>query len=92
MTYHRGTLAEFDAWHQTAMVQESISPEGKVGFNSGQLAPQNQRTTAYSDPIPHSSNSDDYIWSYGAYPHAVKEKLSMDDVISLGWFPDEDIE
>ena len=87
MTYHRGTLTEFNTWHDTAMISASIPSEGRVGFVKGVLAPDNQRTVAYSDAVLHPSNADDYIWVYGDYPDG--ESLTLTEVQTMGWFPEE---
>ncbi|MDB2415444.1 hypothetical protein N9W34_06705 [Rickettsiales bacterium] len=86
MTYNRGTLAEFNIWHDYAMMAEAISASGKVGLVKGVPAPENQRTMAYSVVIKHPVNADDYIWAFGDYPHADKDQLSLDDVAAEGWF------
>lgn len=65
--YHRGTLAQFNTWHETANAAEGITPEGKIGFVDGKPAPNNQRTTAYSSAQANPNKVDDYVWLYGAY-------------------------
>jgi len=65
--YHRGTLVQFNTWHNDAMIKEGIPPEGKVGFVNSEPAPENQRTTAYSSATQNPNKTDDYIWIYGAY-------------------------
>lgn len=89
MMYHRGVIEEFNIWHELAKQAAGIPPEGKVNLCNGQLVPYNQRTTAYTEAIQNSSGSNDYIWAYGEYPGHDKEKLSIDDVMSAGWFADE---
>ncbi len=87
MTYHRGTLAEFDAWHNITMDDAGIvTPAGRIGNCKGAPAPDNQRTVVYSTVIPHPTNEDDYIWIYGAYVDSDKAILSQDDVLTAGWF------
>ncbi|MGR3218838.1 MAG: hypothetical protein ACUZ8H_03345 [Candidatus Anammoxibacter sp.] len=86
--YNRGTLEDFNVWHNNIKVSEGIVAGGRVGSIKGVLAPDNQRTTTYSTALPHPSN-DDYVWNYGGHPDAEKEDLSTDDVKSLGWFPNE---
>ena len=82
--YNRGTLAQFNIWHEAAMASEEIVlPNGKVGYINGIEAPTNQRTIAYSEAIPHPINNDDYIWDCGSYPSDIE--LTIDDVKSLGW-------
>lgn len=89
MSYYRGTLAEFNTWHDAAMVSEGIIlPDGKIGYVKGVPAPDNQRTIAYSSTILHPANADDYIWFYGDYPDDNKTPMSEDDVIAAGWFPE----
>lgn len=83
--FHRSTLAEFNAWHKTAMLSEGIPPEGRIGYVNGVLAPDNQRTMAYSDPITHPVNTDDCIWHYGEYPDTKKTVLSQEDTVAVGW-------
>lgn len=90
MTYHRGTLAEFNTWHQVAKVAAGIPAEGRIGSVNGKPAPDNQRTTAVSRVIIHPTNKDDYIWSYGEYPDG--DDLSISEVKALGWFGEDDAE
>lgn len=87
MTYHRGTLAQFDTWHTAAKTSAGITPEGKVGFVNGVPAPDKQRTIAYSEAIAHPSNVDDYIWPYSDYQDGTV--LTADAVKTAGWFPEE---
>ena len=90
MTYHRGTLAEFNAWHAPIKITEGIVGDGRVGCINGVEHPENQRTTSYATTIPHPINTDDYIWYYGDYPDAEKTSLSQSDVEAAGWeFPTE---
>lgn len=86
--YHRGTLEQFNIWHETVKIAEGITPAGKIGYVAGKSAPNNQRTTAYSEAIPHPLNENDYIWQYGNYPES--EILTTEDVIAVGWFNSED--
>lgn len=86
MTYHRGTLAEFDTWHEAAKTSEGIPSEGKIGFIKGVPMPDNQRTTAYSKAKAHPINADDYVWRYSDYPDGGKDNLSKEDVQTAGWF------
>ena len=65
--YHRGTLAQFNTWHNAVMVKEGIPINGKVGFVNGEPAPQNQRTIAYSSVEANPNALNDYVWLYGAY-------------------------
>ena len=86
--YNRGTLAQFQAWHNTAMAAENIpNPEGKIGYVNGQPAPDSQRTTAYSQTIQHPLGGDDYIWLCGNY--CTNKNLDLEQVKLLGWFNDE---
>ena len=87
MTYHRGTLEEFNTWHDTAKITEGITAEGKIGFIGGVPAPNNQRTMAYSEVIQNPDSSDDYIWAYGDYAIAERAVLNQTDVNDLNWFP-----
>ncbi len=86
MSYHRGTLAEFNTWHDTVKIAERYP---KVGNVSGVPTPANQQTVAYSDAILHPTNSDDYIWQDGKYPREGETMLSESEVKALGWFPEE---
>lgn len=88
MTYHRGTLAQFNTWHSAAMISDDIPiPDGKIGFVNGIPAPKNQHTIAYSTATLHPSNADDYIWVYGDYPD--RESLTLTEIQTAGWFPEE---
>lgn len=75
--YHRGTLAQFNTWHDSAKLSEGLP---KVGYVNGIPAPQNQQTISYSDATQNPNGSDDYIWLYGAYPDS---KLSI--LITIPW-------
>ena len=66
--YHIKTLAEFNTWHDVAKASEGIINNGKVGCVNGVLAPDNQKTVAYSKPIQKLDLTDEYIFSYGKYP------------------------
>jgi hypothetical protein len=82
--YQRGTLEEFEAWHEIAMEAENIPPEGKVGILNNEPAPDKQRTTVYSESIQHPLGGDDYIWLCGNYCNGdVYTDLEVKD---LGWF------
>ncbi len=83
--YLKGTIEEFEVWHATAKELEGIPPEGKVGYVNGVPAPNNQRTTAYSDAIKHPTE-ELYVWKAGAYPMG-GELLTLEQVKNLGWFP-----
>ena len=89
MTYHRGTFAEFNTWHNAAMLAEGITEEGRVGFINGIPAPDSQRTTAYSESYLHPTNEDDYVWTYGSHIDVEKTSSSQSEVEALGWFPAE---
>lgn len=80
---HRGTLSEFNAWHNQAKTSEELP---KVGYVNNTPAPYNQKTTAYSQAIKNPNKADDYIWPFGAYPIKDKAILSQADVINLNWF------
>lgn len=86
LMYHRGTLVEFNTWHDAAKTSYGIPEGGLIGFVDGVEAPDKQRTLAYSDAEPHPTNSDDYIWLYGDYIDGSKDDLDEDAVIALGWF------
>lgn len=68
--YHRGTLAQFNTWHQAAMIKEGIPAGGKIGYANGVLSPNTQRTTAYSGAQANPNVADDYVWLYGAYKNS----------------------
>lgn len=84
--YHRGTLAEFNTWHENAKSLAGIPAEGVIGNLDGEPAPHNQRTTAYVNAWQNPDNPDDYVWPYEAYPDDIKESLSRDDFLALNWF------
>jgi hypothetical protein len=82
--YQRGTLAQFEVWHNAAMEAENIpSPDGKIGYVNGQPAPNRQRTTAYSQVIQHPMGGDDYIWNCGKYCDG--DVYTLLEVQDLGW-------
>ena len=90
MTFRRGTLAEFNTWHDAAMIRANIpTPYGRIGFVKGVPAPDNQRTMVVSRAILHPSNADDYIWSYGDYPDIKKPLLTLTEIRTSGWYPGE---
>lgn len=82
MTYHRGTLQEFNDWHEQVKILEGLP---KVGYVNGVPAPQNQQTTEYSIPIQSPDGLDDYIWDYGDYPIDGQARLDINNFKS--WFP-----
>lgn len=86
MTYHRGTLLEFNTWHDVVKIKEGLP---KVGYVNGQPAPNNQETTAYSSATQNPDESDDYVWRYGAYPIVGKQDLSQADIDNLKWFGED---
>ena len=81
--YYRGTLEEFNVWHNEVILILGLP---LVGYVNGVLAPQNQETVAYSQAIKNPNGTNDYIWSYGAYPIEGKVSLSQSDINSLNWF------
>ena len=83
--YNKGTLEQFNEWHDRVKILEGITPEGKVGFVDGVPAPDRQRTTAYSQASKHPTD-DIYIWQYGAYPTG--ETFTSLQVREMGWFPE----
>jgi len=83
----RGTLQQFESWHETAKISENIPQEGKVGYLKGKLAINRQKTINYSDAIKHPINENDYIWLCGNY--CTNENLDLEQVKLLGWFNDE---
>lgn len=85
MTYYRGILTEFTAWHANAIQMEGLP---KSGYINGFLVPQNQETIAYSQSIQNPNKTDDYIWLYGRYPIENKTSLSQADIDALNWFPE----
>lgn len=89
MTYHSGTFAEFDTWEDAAKDSAGIPAEGKIGYISGELAPNSQRTTAYSAKVVHPTTADYCIWVYGDYPDEAKTNMSLVDVQAVGFLPPE---
>lgn len=85
MIYYRGTLSEFNTWHEAVKIAEGMP---RVGYINGQPAPQNQQTVAYSESIQHPDGGDDYIWSDGKYPIEGKTPLSKEEAKAFGWFPE----
>ena len=77
--YNRGTLQQFNLWHNAVKLAESIP---RIGYVNNVPAPQNQGTTAYSDAIQNPDNSNDYIWNYGAYPDP---ELPIIDIENFSW-------
>lgn len=69
--YHRGTLTEFEAWHEEVKISEGIPTE---------------RTTAYSVAVQNPNSSNDCVWLYGNHPIQEKEVLTYEDFLNLGWF------
>ena len=87
--YHRGTLSDYNAWHDPVKILEGITAEGKINSNKGKPAPNKQRTTAYSNATAHPSNADDYIWDHNSHPDGALTVYSKAEVEALGWFPEE---
>jgi len=77
--YHRGTLEQFNNWHEPIKIKEGLPI---MGYVNGVPAPENQWTVAYSSTVKNPNGTDDYIWNYGAYP----TDLPIVDVNDLGWF------
>lgn len=86
--FHKGTLDEFNAWHDAAKIAEGIPVEGKVGFNGGSLAPNNQRTYSVSSSLKHPTNND-YIWVYANHKNNAMISYTLDEVQTLGWYLEE---
>ncbi len=83
MMFHRGTIEQFNTWHDAVKVAEGYP---KIGYINGIPAPQNEQTTAYSYAIPHPNNNNDYIWEDGKYPRVGETMLTLAEVKTLGWF------
>lgn len=88
MTYHRGTIEEFNTWHAIALYSEGLP---KIGYVNGQPAPQNQQTTSYSNAIQNPNKTNDYVWAYGKYPIVNKAVLTEAAYKALNWFPVDEI-
>ncbi len=84
--YQRGTLEEFNQWHEKTKLSYGIPPGGIVGLVNGRPAPDNQRTVNYVDRAQKPDKSNDYIWPYGGYVDDKKNVLSKSDVDNLNWF------
>ncbi len=84
VTYHRGTLEEFNTWHQQVKLIEDLP---KAGYRDDIPVPENQQTINYSEVIKNPLEDNDYIWMYGNYPIEDKEVLSSGDILILNWFP-----
>ena len=92
MNFYRANLKDFEKWHQDVCAQEEIGEDGKVGFREDKLAPHQQRTIGYSQPIPHPSNEDDYIFKFGNYSDNTFTELTYEKAKEAGWFLDENEE
>ena len=88
MAFHRGTMSQFTAWHGPIKVTEGITETGRVGRKNGRLAPDSQRTTAYSKAYQNPSLADDYIWTFGNYEDRDFDNLTERQVRDAGWFAD----
>ena len=89
MSYHSGTLQEFNNWHETAKSLESIDESGKIGFIKNNAAPDNMRTYSYSTAYEHPEISGQYLWAFGNYPIEEKTVITYAEAVSLGWFESE---
>ena len=86
--YQRGTLAQFEIWHNAAMEAENIpAPDGKIGYVNEQPAPSRQRTITYSQAIQHPLGDDDYIWLCGNYCDS--QAFTLEEVRQQGWFAED---
>lgn len=85
MTYYRGTLEEFNTWHDAVKITEAMP---KIGYINGQPAPENQQTVAYCEAIQNPDRSNDYIWTYGKYPIQGRQVLNQTNIDNLKWFPE----
>ena len=83
--YHRGTLEEFNIWHESVKLAYGIPPAGIIGYINEQPAPNNQRTIAYVRACQNPNGNNDYIWPYEAYPDPNKTKLSQEDINNPEW-------
>lgn len=87
--FHRGTLDQFDTWHDAAKNLAAIPAEGKIGNVNGIPAPQNQRTIAVSEAIAHPINNDDYIWQFCGHKDENFTSLTFEEVRALGFFAED---
>ena len=85
--YHRGTLEEFNTWHDSAKISANIPHEGKINAISGIPAPDNQRTIAAASAISHPTNQNDYIWIFSHYEDTQRPKFSLEEVKTEGFLP-----
>ena len=89
--YHRGTLTEYNTWHDAAKIKAGIPADGKIGIYRGKPAPSKQRTIGISLAILHPINIDDYIWLHDGYNDPEKTDLSLINIQTAGWFPAQEI-
>ena len=87
--YQRGTLEEFNQWHEKTKLAYGFPPGGIVGLVNGRPAPNNQRTVNYVESAQKPDKSNDHIWPHGAYPDGDKVKLTLNDIKNLNWFSSE---
>ena len=80
----KGTLAEFNTWHDNIKNQETIPAEGKVNCVNGIPAPKNQRTFEYAIPKKEGKDLDNYIWCVGKYPINGKSTFTIIDYEEFG--------
>lgn len=88
--FYRGTENRLSGFINSCNVSQGIHPKnGKTGFNKGKKAQDKQHTMQYNIKIPHPINEDDYIVNRGVYIDNSFDDLSLEDVKSLGWFPED---
>ncbi len=88
--YHKGTLSDFNKWHEAVKVDEGIPPDGRIGFVNGKPAPNNQRTMHYSMPVKHPRDTDSYVWLHGDHADRKKTKLTKEKAKTDGWFSEDE--
>jgi len=71
--FYKGTIEEFTPWEEAACIAEGIP---------------NKDTTNYSEAILHPTLADNYIWKFGKYDTLMLPKITYEEALSQGYFPE----
>lgn len=78
--YYRGTIEDFNLWHDQVAIFEGLP---RVGLVNGVPAPDRQMTVAYIEAIQNPNGNNDYIWEFGKYN--ISDFNIVEDYNSFNW-------
>lgn len=76
--YHRGTLEEFNAWHEP--INQAL------GYPLSPIESGKMYTQRYSNAIQNPNDDNDCIWLYGDYKDNKFSSMTREEFIELKWF------